>query len=223
MKSVFFIFLLTLFVTPSKAQVSIKAKSFLNEVITEKNINYLDSGGVEAARIMNDALKNGSVFYRFEHDLTVPNSSREKSNVPKDKLKKTSYGWMILDSIVLSDKEKAHIGAEIKRVTAHKWLDNLFPNAKTIPADSIANFSKEYLRWIAAKGYQLPIQTKEKILSWHAFSYPVFLRGDTYCLFYSSDNYISIRGSGEGSGTLSVYKKEKGKWLYWCCITRWVT
>jgi hypothetical protein len=41
------------------------------------------------------------------------------------------------------------------------------------------------------------------------FSLPIFIRNDTYCLFYSA-NYC---GNLCGGGSLVLYKKEKGNWI----------
>jgi hypothetical protein len=129
----------------------------------------------------------------------------------------------MLDSLTLTDKEVAYVRNETEKMKTLKWEDDLFPNSKVISTDSIAFFQNEYRKLLAARDYKLAIKTKEKSISWHNFSNPIFLRGDTYCLFYKSEHYSSNRASGEGSGGFSVYKKEKGKWLYWCSISYWMT
>lgn len=64
-------------------------------------------------------------------------------------------------------------------------------------------------------------QTNESINSekTYTLSKPIFLRNGSVCLFY----YSYFCGPLCGQGNLSLYKKEKGKWVRWISLYDWVS
>ncbi|NCI45726.1 hypothetical protein [Sediminibacterium soli] len=82
-----------------------------------------------------------------------------------------------------------------------KWPEKLIPNTRVLRSDSIqAVFERGGKDWM---------YFYNRIGSGvHGFSMPVFLRNDTYCLFYSEYNCGMLCGEGD----LTLYKKENSQW-----------
>jgi hypothetical protein len=90
------------------------------------------------------------------------------------------------------------------------WNKNQFPNIKIIPWELISAAAKKNNGWSSLS---------TEIGRFHTFSYPVFLRNFTYCLFYSS----VYCGFLCGEGSLVLYKYEGGKWREVKTYCHWVS
>jgi hypothetical protein len=93
-----------------------------------------------------------------------------------------------------------------------KWTKEMFPNIKFVSSDTVkAIFSNNANGWTYFyKNFGRKFST---------FSVPIFLRNNTYCLFYS-DNHC---GWLCGGGSLILYKKENGKWVEIKSYCNWIS
>lgn len=94
------------------------------------------------------------------------------------------------------------------------WPKDLFPNIKFIKEDTVnAIFENKGVRggWV---------YLKEKYGdSFSRFSFPIFLRNNTYCLFYSDNNC----GGLCGEGALTLYKLVNNKWTPFKSYCTWIS
>jgi hypothetical protein len=94
----------------------------------------------------------------------------------------------------------------------HQWKKTDFPTVNFVKQDTVTaifkNFSKnwEYFHKHIGRDF-------------NEFSLPVFIRNDTYCLFYSA-NYC---GGLCGGGSLVLYKKQKGVWIAVKSYCDWIS
>ena len=93
-----------------------------------------------------------------------------------------------------------------------KWTKKMFPSVKVISNDTIKTIFKDGPR-------QWAYFYKNIGTSYHGFSVPLFLRNDTYCLFYSDESC----GGLCGSGSLILYKKENNKWIRIQSYCEWIS
>jgi len=108
---------------------------------------------------------------------------------------------VIVDSGFLTKNELAIIKGR-KYPVVQKWTKRFFKNIKIVSSDSIAaNFKNLATGWESFN--------RKFGSSFNTFSSPIFFRNDNYCLFYSDH----CCGELCGEGRLSLYKKEKGKWI----------
>jgi len=245
MKRPFYIIILCLICSVSYAQNSAKAKKFINEVITDKNINYQDSVDRWARAFMHEALKKNKVFYGYYKDsVDYVDSAGVKTRMLKSvatsllvkqmPVIKGRITEIIVDSLVLTDAEINYANDEIEKMRNYTWKSNLLPNSKLLSADSLSALQK---RWDDLRNKPLTGLSKEEREKWlrsliekskkefvafHKLSVPIFLRNDTYCLFYHGEDCINTIDWGCGSGNFMVYKKVNGKWVYWGRIFSWI-
>lgn len=244
MKRPFYIIILCLICSVSYAQNSAKAKKFINEVITDKNINYQDSIDRWARAFMHEGLKNTRVVYNFREDsVDYENNTGLKRHIVKPTgvpfyVKyppiKGRITEIVADSLVLTDAEIAYANSEIDKMSNYKWKSDLLPNSKLLSADSLSALQKrwdnlrnkpltglskeEREKWLRS----LIEKSKKEFIAFHKLSVPIFLRNDTYCLFYHGEDCINTIDWGCGSGNFMVYKKVNGKWVYWGRIFSWI-
>jgi hypothetical protein len=230
----------------SYAQNSAKAKKFINEVITDKNIIYLDSAGREATAFMYEALKKNKVFYNYRNDsvdyednIGVKRRILKPSETPifakQEPVMKGRITEIVADSLVLTDAEIVYANNEIEKMRNHIWKRNLFPNSKLLFADSLVALQHRRDNWIEEFRKRWSVQSKEKSqkefseankksFKYYRLSTPVFLRDNTYCLFYYSCCYFPAVGWDDTrSGNFIAYKKINGKWVLWGYIDVWMT
>ena len=89
-----------------------------------------------------------------------------------------------------------------------KWSREVFENVRFVNSDTINAILEDTSRG-------LPFFRRNIGRGFSTFSVPIFLRNDTYCLFYS-DHYDAPLAGGGGLG---LYRKENGKWKivkYYC-------
>ena len=93
-----------------------------------------------------------------------------------------------------------------------KWTKELFTGIKIISNDTLKSIFNNPLKdW----KYFFKYFGKGFI----KLSVPIFFRNDNYCLFYSDYSC----GSLCGQGSLTLYKREKGKWKYIKSYCGWVS
>lgn len=103
-----------------------------------------------------------------------------------------------IDSLVLSEQEKAYIETQINNQTGKIWGENLLKKSRLTGRDT--TYKKET---------HFSIQKHNQSKTIYSFSKPIFLREASICFFY----YQHIkRGSGEGQ--LGLYKKEGDTWKF---------
>lgn len=101
--------------------------------------------------------------------------------------------YLLDDTATYAPQELAHI-RDKKYPSLKKWTKALFSEIPVVSWDTAQKF-RFYPKW--------------------EFSVPIFLRNDTYCLFYSGYHC----GALCGGGSLVLYKKENGRWTevkYYC-------
>lgn len=245
MKNIVCVAMLTLAYNLAHAQNNAKSKKFINEVITDKNINYQDSIDRWVRAFMHQGLKDTRVVYNFREDsVDYENSTGVKRHIVRPTgvplyIKyppiKGRIIEIVADSLVLTDAEIAYANSEIDKMSNYKWRSNLLPNSKLLLADSLLALQKrwddlrnkpltglskeEREKWLRG----LIEKSKKEFISFHKLSAPIFLRNGTYCLFYHGQGCINtIDWWGCGSGNFIAYKKINGKWVYWGRILSWI-
>lgn len=106
---------------------------------------------------------------------------------------------LLMDSSTFSNDELTFI-KDKQYPTLSKWTKELFTTIKIISEDTLNSIFKDNSKW-------WNFFHKNVGQSFNTFSVPIFLRNDTYCLFYS-DNHC---GGECGDGRLILYKKERNK------------
>lgn len=118
---------------------------------------------------------------------------------------------LLMDSSTFSNDELTFI-KDKKYPKLTKWTNELFTTIKIISQDTLNSIFKDN-----SKGWNL--FHKNIGQSFNSFSIPIFLRNDTYCLFYS-DNHC---GGECGDGRLILYKKERNKWTEVKSYCNWIS
>jgi len=119
---------------------------------------------------------------------------------------------VIHDTITYSENEIRLIKQQSKHPHIKVWTNSLIPNIKIASADTIRNIFKD-----DTKGWQYFYTHIGRGVS--GFSSPIFLRHFNYCLFYSDNSCGGLCGEGH----LTLYKKEKDKWVEIKSYCNWVS
>lgn len=93
-----------------------------------------------------------------------------------------------------------------------KWTKESFGNTKLVSSDTINAIFKDNSKWWT-------YFNKHIGRSFYTFSVPIFLRNDSYCLFYS-DHHC---GGLCGGGNLTLYKKQNNKWTVVKTYCDWIS
>lgn len=228
MKYLFIIAFAFVFNLPAFCQSSVKEKEFINQIIADHNITYQDAVSNAGESMLRDALKRSKnlVVYKFKEDSVIyVDSMGTKTRMLRSKaqpmlLNEMHKGFtrsrlisIVDDSLMLSDSQIAYTLGQFEKANNSKWSKTLIEGAKQITKDTINNVFKDR----RINGWA--VMYKRGINSFYSFSTPVFIRNDTYCIFYSDNSCGSLCGSGK----LAVYKKENGKWTYWGDISSWIS
>jgi len=224
MKSLISVLLICVFGGFACGQNHDQEKDFINQVITEHEIIYVDRAS--NGEMLRDDFKNikQRVFYSYNADsiIYVDKSGLKTcmSRVKAESLAFKNNGEIIgrlvpiiADSIKLSATEIENFIQKFTKGSERKWDANFIEGAKQIAKDTITAVFKEKNN----KGW--PYMYKKGIRSFHRFSVPVFIKGGDYCIFYSDESCGNLCGSGE----LAIYKKEHGKWKLWGIISSWIS
>lgn len=118
---------------------------------------------------------------------------------------------LLTDSTTYSNDELTFI-KDKKYPSLTKWTKELFTTIKIISSDSISSIFNDNSKWWT-------YFYKSIGHSFNTFSVPIFLRNDTYCIFYS-DNHC---GGECGVGRLTLYKKESNKWTEVKSYCDWIS
>lgn len=118
---------------------------------------------------------------------------------------------LLMDSSTFSNDELTFI-KDKKYPTLTKWTKELFTTINIVSEDTLNSIFKDN-----SKGWNL--FHKNIGQSFNTFSIPIFLRNDTYCLFYT-DNHC---GGECGDGRLILYKKERNKWTEVKSYCNWIS
>jgi hypothetical protein len=105
------------------------------------------------------------------------------------------------DTMSFSRAEMDFISKKAKNSFVHFWTDAIFPGKKIISSDTIQSIFED-----RKKGWQYVY--KHIGTGLHEYSPPIFIRKNTYCLFY----YGYRCGGKCGEGSLRLYKKEGDQW-----------
>lgn len=192
------------------AQDLARTREIISAVIGADNITYQDSVSKGVIMSMRESIQRyrASTFYKFRDDsviysdgfgikiISVSNSRRFSNN---------HIRYIKLDSIKLSETEIKYIDTKIAEMHRYKWNKELFPNAILIPTDTITKIFGDWRK------YGWAYLNKKHIDKLYNFAPPIFLRDDTYCLFYYGYGCGDLCGQGE----FALYKKENGKWVKW--------
>lgn len=115
------------------------------------------------------------------------------------------------DADFFTKDEIAFIQKTIK-TSSFKWNTELFGGLKMVSSDTVQMIFKDN-----AKGWRYFY--KHFGNGFYTFSKPIFLRNDTYCLFYSDYSC----GYTCGEGHLNLYKKENNKWIEVKTYCNWIS
>jgi len=107
-------------------------------------------------------------------------------------------------------KEEISFIKDKKYPSLEKWTKDFFINVKLISSDTINAIFKD--RW-------WDYFYKHIGPGFTTFSTPIFLRNDTYCLFYSDHHCGWLCGGGQ----VTLYKKEKNKWISVKSYCNWIS
>jgi hypothetical protein len=215
-----------LFSSLTYAQNYPKAKLFINEVIAAKNsaelkqnatIVYEDSVSKGGIATMLEAMQNNKkgVFYNFRDDsVTLIDSLGKTSIIAKSDITKLPFlgSWrtqrILSDSLLITEKERDYITAEINKMGNHVWKEGLLLHAPILSTDSVRKIFDDK----KADGWEY-VRSKG-INRIYNFTVPIFFRDDAYCLFYSDYGCGRLCGGGD----VAIYKKIKGKWIKWAIL-----
>ena len=217
------------------AQNHLKAKQFINEIVGEQTTadsiyhirsfpkNYIykksdyiyqDSVGLMAINMMRNGVQTATnnAFYIFRKDSVIyTDNSGKRTMIKKDYTSRNLKTEQIAsDSLIITAKEKAYINAEIDKMSQYIWTKDLLPSFTFIPTDTI----KKAFSQSQSGGWRF-FEGKRR----YSFGVPIFLRNDSYCLFY----YGYGCGGECGEGYFSIYKKVKGKWMHWLNLSGWMS
>ena len=109
----------------------------------------------------------------------------------------------ILDESFFSKEELKYLKKELKRSRIPKWSKEYFPKAKIVSGKEIENIFKKH-----SYGGWAEIQRTIGD-GFHVCSSPIFLRNNTYCLFYRAVHC----GLLCGGGGYTLYKREGNNWI----------
>lgn len=108
--------------------------------------------------------------------------------------------------------ELASIVQQSKEPLIKKWTTKLVPNAKFVSADTISQIFNDN-----KKGWNYFYKNFGK--SFSSYSAPIFLRNNTYCIFYTSHHCGWLCAQGQ----LSLYKREGNTWEIVKSYCNWVS
>jgi hypothetical protein len=107
-------------------------------------------------------------------------------------------------------KEELSFIRDKKYPSLKKWTKEFFINIKLISSDTLKTIFRD--RW-------WDYYFKHIGSGFNTFSSPIFLRNDTYCLFYADHHCGGLCGGGQ----LTLYKKEKNKWIRVKSYCNWIS
>ena len=130
---------------------------------------------------------------------------------------KARFEQILGDSLIITDEERAYINSEIDKMQGHKWQEGLVSGAHIITADSVRKVFdiRKTDRLFDGWSY-FHNKGVDRIYN---FGVPIFFRNDNYCLFY----YGYSCGGLCGEGSVTIYKKVKGKWQPFSTLSSWVS
>jgi hypothetical protein len=96
----------------------------------------------------------------------------------------------ITDSVVLTIADKKEMKSIVSKANHYKWTEQILGPSKMIPP-------------------KLVTPTLNMQDGYYEFSFPLFARNYTVCLFYTEHHC----GKGCAKGSLNVYKKKKSGWV----------
>jgi hypothetical protein len=109
--------------------------------------------------------------------------------------------YLLKDSSSFTKDELSLIRGK-KYPSVNKWTKKDFENIRLVSRDTINAVFRDLLT-----GWENFFERIGRSI--HTFSVPIFLKNNTYCLFYSDNSCGELCGEGR----LVLYKKEKNKWI----------
>lgn len=111
-----------------------------------------------------------------------------------------------------TQKELDDIAQQSKQPLIKKWTTELVPTAKFVSADTISRIFNDN-----KKGWNYFYKNFGQ--SFSSYSAPIFLRNNTYCIFYTSQHCGWLCGGGR----LCLYKREGNKWEIVKSYCNWIS
>ncbi len=165
---------------------------FIRSVVTDTNkVIYIDSAGSYAINELKTTLNKDTLF----------DDSRGKHVV----------------ALVLSRDDHVYIKQQLTEMAHFAWGQGLVKNSMVIPADTVANIFNYKLHHYGFDGWNYFHEYYGRTL--YTFSRPLFLRGNTICIFYVARTC----GSLCGQGTICLYIKKDGKWVKQYLLDYWIS
>ena len=112
---------------------------------------------------------------------------------------------------VLTPEERDTVRRQMS-LPGQTWTAGSFPGARLISQDTVQSIFRD-----TARGWNYFYKVYGP--AFYTFSRPVFLRGDSLCVFYSATHCGGLCGSGE----LSLYRKEGGRWVFQLILSSWIS
>ncbi|MEZ5034821.1 MAG: hypothetical protein R2796_07525 [Chitinophagaceae bacterium] len=146
-------------------------------------------------------IQKGIEFIKQVERQSLMNSKFILSNKPVSPVFNHCIGNLLVDTATFTKDELIFLKAQ-QFISIPLWKQKHFPNINLINLDSLKAMSTGNLNW-----WDFFYENVGREYS--IFSFPLFLRNYTYCIFYSDNNC----GLLCGQGMLSLYKKENDKWV----------
>lgn len=118
---------------------------------------------------------------------------------------------LLKDTARFTKKELRKLASDNKSIKI-KWQDKWFKKIRIVSSDSISTVFKD-----TSKGWSY--FNKHIASHFNSFGAPLFLRGGTYCIFYSSHSCGWLCGQGR----LELYQKKDGKWIAVDSYCSWIS
>lgn len=174
----------------------------------------------EQALFFNQFIKSGTDVTVYTESVGDYYLKDLKKTLQKHKtMIRPDYGeWRNLKSsvpksITLSKSEIDYVMAQLEKANKNPgWSKGSIENSRLVTSAEIDSvFRDQSKSW--------PYFKKHYGKSLSTFSKPVFLRDNTFCIFYKAGS----GGDLSGGGGFSLYAKDRGVWRLYGILTMWIS
>lgn len=173
----------------------------------------------------------------FIHDVFKPRSSypvvylarshdwKRITESLTDTIIKSRYNTLLKDSLVLTSAELNYLRQQADINKNYVWPDSLLPSSQRFENESDTlfiflhhqfNIYRDNINTALINKDSISLQRFITLKPWvYVFSKPIYFRNGELCIFYS----CSFCGGLCGEDEVSLYRKEKDKWVKWILIS----